>query len=126
MKKFRNIAFWIVGNGFWYGMAALGMAGIGWAWNIFAFLTWLVFIIVSLVWYGMTKKFPDVTMPPRTVPGWLDVIFDAILTIALAATGHWFYAALVVIHIYEYQHIFDLVKKEQERLRSSTDRATAS
>lgn len=93
---------WFGYNFFWYLMAALGaIAGFGWAFSIFAFFTWLTFVIALLLtWYkGHCRRNNEpYTITPMPVPMWLDFALDMVLAIMLAATGHWFYAAMVIFN----------------------------
>jgi|SRR5271165_192004 len=93
---------WATYNGIWYLLAALGaVAGIGWAFNIFAFLTWAsLAVALLLTWYkGQCKRHNEpYTVASMPVPMWLDFVCDMALAIMLAATGHWFYAAMVIFN----------------------------
>lgn len=94
---------WSVYNTFWYLMGALGaIVGIGWAFNIFAFLTWLCFFVVILLsWYKSFCKRTGTAyegLGSLPIPMWLDFSFDLVFALMLAATGHWFYAAMVIVN----------------------------
>ena len=104
MKRFNRFCRWFAYNAFWYLMGALGLVGMGWAFNIFAFFAWITFIFVVLIvlYKGHCKKtgekYDIEDALPLPVPFWLDCVLDIAMATALAAFGHWFYAGLVILN----------------------------
>lgn len=101
-SKLGRFFAWFGYNSSWYLMAALGaIAGISWAFHIFIFFAWLTLIFgLLMTWYKehckRNNEAYNVTQMP--VPLWLDFCCDMALAIMLAATGHWFYAGMVIFN----------------------------
>lgn len=109
LKRVYRVGFWLLTNGITYLLLALGlMTGFGWAWNLYAFLSWLAVFIYGI--QCLAKARPEFD---RSVPAILDIIIDFGAAAACAAFGHWFYAILKLVEIVEYQHFYS--KKEEPK-----------
>lgn len=118
-ERTTRIFKWFLLNGTWYFLGTLGaVAGVAWAWNIFAFCTWLLFSIVgfiaSMVLLSHFIEKPIVIKYETAMPVWIDMTTDAMMGIICAATGHWFYGTLIFLHIISYNYILAAVKPKPE------------
>jgi hypothetical protein len=77
----------------------LGLTGSTWAWNLFIFREWIAVVIGSLA--AISRYFLEQAgkfqKQEPSFPKWVGATSDYALVIVLAATGHFFYAVLVII-----------------------------
>lgn len=123
--RVKKIAAWLLLNGFWYLMGTLGtIAGIGWAFNVFAFMTWILFLVTTFilfgVWAGHAIGKPIKVETDPAFPHWVDCITDGAMALVLAAFGHWFYATMTIAHIVGYMIFLKDVRPSPEYPGSTT------
>jgi hypothetical protein len=99
-KIFRVIRFFVM-NGLIFFCAWRGVHADKMAWNVFVFVQWLS----TLVWLfaycskdNPTFMKTDPTQRP-VLPDWYPALFDFVMSLTLAAFGHFFYACLSVFQL---------------------------
>lgn len=107
-KKIGRVIAWLLFNSTIYTLMILGLIGISWAWNLYVFLSWVLVIgyISLLIGKGTDPSLPSQPTFQRPVPGWIDITVDLFGAAVLAALGHWFYAALKVTEVCEYESFY--------------------
>lgn len=96
MRRFRRAAFSLASiAGQWYVLYN-GINGERWGWNIFIFYMWVMTVALLLliaVKYNANKWKPV----EKSLPHWTWLSSDMLMTIYLAAFGHFFYATMLLI-----------------------------
>jgi hypothetical protein len=105
--KVGKVVGWILING---AMATLCVAGvwfeIAWAGNLFKFVLWfatITYVLGALAKGLRTPTYVEVESKGgfrSTVPAWISILYDILITVLLAACGWFFYATLNVIQAY--------------------------
>jgi hypothetical protein len=108
--KLETVIEWIVMDLLWWAAAVSGTLyhHVQWFWT-FAFLTWFLVLgwgLIALTKFGAAvTKIPFKSQDP-SVPLKLALFSDLSLACLMAFTGHFFYAALVVLQMLFEQFYF--------------------
>lgn len=117
-KKTLYIAKWIIVNGLF---AAISVEGIvyhtHWALNVARFLVWVGVAIYTLLVIASETN-DNFELPELKVPIQADMLYDFLMASLFAAGGYFFYAALMLLSIILYTHVY---KDQIEGLRSSAE-----
>ena len=117
-ERTKKIARWSLLNGIWYAMGMLGaVAGLGWAWNVFVFITVVLVLAYGLV-LGCMFIAASVYKPIKlkydlAFPIWVDAVTDSIMMLVVAAFGHWFVAFLVLVQLLTYALLIHGIKPDE-------------
>lgn len=111
-SKFWRVTKWLAVNA---GMAfalAFGVQGHPHAWNIFVFVQWFTTIAVALIFYCKSAPFMK-DFPDRTVPSWIDFLYDVGIALTLAAFAHFGYASMSLIQFYLMNVVYSNAEKSR-------------
>src|SRR6185312_5260989 len=90
---------WALINAIVLALMIVGLRGHKTAWNVFVFVQWFATIVCVLVF--LAKEAPFVKdSPGRSVSNWVEATFDFGVALALAAFGHFGYAAMSLLQYY--------------------------
>lgn len=120
----KSLILHVVINGFWYLTGILGtFYGMAWAFNIFAFMSCVIFSAGGFIAAGMLAATalgkPIFALPTPPLPIWLDLLLDGIIALVAVAFGHWFIGALILVQIIFYDFIFSPTTKPKQQEVSS-------
>lgn len=96
MKKLRRFTIAVaLDTGFaWMAYQAMSNEN-QWCWNIVRFWLWWAVILAAASNADGVKEI--IVKKGRSIPAWLSLAYDACLSVYLAAYGHFFFAAMVMI-----------------------------
>lgn len=118
----KKIVGWVAVNGACWLLLALGtVGGLAWAFNVWAFATWFftllyIFVSVVLVLSALLETKVEPINAEFGVPKVITFLSDFAMAIFAAATGHWFYAWLVIIEQFSEQ----IVRRQMEAKSAKT------
>lgn len=108
----KRINQWIAWNCILWATSIFGLVcGVHWAAIIFYISIWIVTGCHLVAWIVLRLDDSDLidaiagAEPIRVIPGIIDCILDSILIGILVTYGHWFYGALLLLHIVSYESV---------------------
>jgi hypothetical protein len=116
LQRIRRVGIWLLSNGITYLLLALGVIGFGWAWNVYAFLSWIAVLFFTALILAKAQD-PSLSIQPdltRPVPAILDIIIDFSAACVCVAFGHWFFGFLKLVEILEYQTFYHRFEEKPE------------
>lgn len=109
-QRFKGIVRWFLSNSIMWVLAIWGVVlGSHIAFNLFTFVTWLLFLGASFcIIMKVIAMATDIPMeiPVFPVPQWLDILTDVVTTGIVVAYGHWFYGILLALHTIMFYFFF--------------------
>jgi hypothetical protein len=98
MTKFRKILFWYIFSIFFGCCLVAGLFyNIEWGLNIFKFYAWVNLIMTLLACAAPDELKAKIRKEGMSVPKWLSISYDVIVTLTLAAFGMFGYATLIFL-----------------------------
>ena len=103
LERITRVITWLINNSITWALAISGLVlKVSWALRVWVFLLWLsifMFTLMNIHKTNCKEKHLEYKDLKLAVPAWIDVTLDVLMGCLMAAFGHWFYAALVVVQM---------------------------
>lgn len=123
LKKIFSVLMFLVSmTGSWAAAYGGSVLHVVWAWNLFAFMVWIGIVLSGLYCAARAaakEKGEAFNIHPyNIVPAWVRRIESFFLAMFVAAVGHWFYGALIIIDMFLTEHAFTPVEATESQLKA--------